>query len=63
MGLLNLIEERLEVLEATLEKDYIRIKNVRGAIKDMLKIKISKNEEVINELYAIINSAIKKGVV
>lgn len=58
MGLLNIINDRLEVLETTLEKDYIRLKNARGAIRDMLKIKISKNEEVINELYAIINSEV-----
>jgi hypothetical protein len=58
MQLLNIINNRLEVLEATLEKDYIRLKDLRGAVRDMLKLKISKNEEVINELYALINKAI-----
>ena len=58
MQLLNIINSRLEVLEDTLEKDYIRLKDLRGAVRDMLKLKISKNEEVINELYALINKAI-----
>ena len=58
MQLLNIINNRLEVLEATLEKDYMRLKDLRGAVRDMLKLKISKNEEVINELYALINKAI-----
>ena len=62
MGFVNIIEDRLEVLEAELKEDMSKVKGARGYILDMLKRRIAKNEEVINELYKILNTAIIKGV-
>ena len=62
MTVAKIISARLEVLEAELKADKVKVNTARGAVSVMLKANIAKNEEVIAELYNILNTAIIKGV-